>query len=120
MLKVPIEDGMFTSNKRYLKYIENDFLRLRYIPAQHLFEIAKMERHLKKASDNIKLPVLLMLAGIDEIIDTDSARRWYEKLPSQDKTLKFYKGYHHLLTFEENAAEVMDDIVIWIKGRVDA
>lgn len=120
MLKLPIEAAMFTSNERYLKYIENDSLRLRYIPAQHLLEIAKMGRHLKKASGNIRLPVLLMLAGMDEIIDTGGVRRWYEKLPSQDKTLKFYKGYHHLLTFEENAAEVMEDVAVWIKRRADA
>ena len=120
MLKVPIKDAMFTSNERYLKFIKSDSLRLRYIPAQHLLEIAKMGRHLKKASGNIRLPVLLMLAGIDEVIDTDGVRRWYEKLPSSDKTLKFYKGYHHLLTFEENAVDVMEDIAIWIKGRVDA
>lgn len=120
MLKVPIEDAMFTSNERWLKYIKNDSLRLRHIPAQHLLEIAKMGRHLKKASGNIRLPVLLMLAGIDEIIDTDSVRRWYEKLPSSDKTLKFYKGYHHLLTFEENAAQIMEDVAAWIKKRADA
>lgn len=120
MLKVPIKDAMFTSNEKCLRFIENDSLRLRYIPAEHLLEIAKMDRHLKKASRNIKLPVLLMLAGIDEIIDTDGVKRWYEKLPSTDKTLKFYKNYHHLLTFEDNAQEVMEDIAIWIKGRADA
>jgi len=120
MLKIPIKDTMFTSNERYLRYIKNDTLRLRLIPAQHLLEIVKMERHLKKASGNIRLPVLLMLAGIDEIIDTIGVRRWYEKLPSTDKTLKFYKGYHHLLTFEENAEDVMEDVAEWIKRRRDA
>ncbi|MDP3730031.1 MAG: alpha/beta fold hydrolase [Candidatus Omnitrophota bacterium] len=120
LLKVPIEDAMFTSNKRYLDYIANDFLRLRYIPAQHLLEIAKMGRHLKKASGLIKLPILLMLAGIDEIIDTDGVRRWFELLPSPDKTLKFYKDFHHLLTFEENADLVMEEIAAWIKGRAYA
>jgi Lysophospholipase len=120
MIKVPIKDEMFTSNEKYLKRIKNDPLRLRYIPGQHLLEIAKMERNLKKASGNIKVPVLLMLAGIDEIIDTVWIRRWHEKLPSPDKTLKFYKEYHHLLTFEEDAARVMEDITAWVKGRADA
>jgi acylglycerol lipase len=119
-LKVPIEDAMFTSNERYLKYIKDDPLRLRHIPARHLLEIAKMGRHLKKASGNIRLPVLVMLAGIDEIIDTDGVRRWYEKLPSPDKTLKFYKECHHLLTFEESACRVMEDAAVWIKERADA
>lgn len=120
MLKVPIKDTMFTSNEKYLKYIGKDFMRLRYIPAQHLLEIAKMGRHLKTASDNIKLPVLLMLAGIDEIIDTRSVLRWCEGLPSPDKTIKFYKDYHHILTFEPKAVEVMEDIVVWIKSRAYA
>ena len=120
MIKVPIKDAMFTSNERYLDYIKDDPLRLRHIPAQHLLEIAKIERRLKDASGNIKLPVLLMLAGIDEIIDTGGAKRWYEKLPSPDKTLKFYEGYHHLLTFEAEASRVMGDIAVWIKGRADA
>jgi acylglycerol lipase len=120
MLKVPIKDTMFTSNEKDLKYIGRDSMRLRYIPAQHLLEIAKMGRHLKTASGNIKLPVLLMLAGIDEIIDTRSTLRWYERLPSGDKTLKFYKDYHHILTFEPKAAEVMEDIAVWIKKRAYA
>ena len=119
MLKVPIKDTMFTSNEKYLKYIGKDSLRLRYIPAQHLLEIAKMGRNLKAASGNIKLPVLLMLAGIDKIIDTNGVRRWCEKLPSPDKTIKFYKDYHHILTFEPKAAEVMEDIAVWIKRRAD-
>jgi alpha-beta hydrolase superfamily lysophospholipase len=120
VLKVPIKDTMFTSNEKYLKYIGKDSLRLRYIPAQHLLEIARMGRRLKAASGNIKLPVLLMLAGIDEIIDTHSCRKWCENLPSTDKTIKFYKDYHHILTFEPKADEVMEDIVLWIKRRAYA
>jgi acylglycerol lipase len=120
ILKVPIKDEMFTSNEKRLKYIKNDSLRLRNIPAQHLLEIVKMDRRLKKASGNIRLPVLLMLAGIDEIIDTAAVKRWYEKLPSTDKTLKFYKNYYHLLTFEEDDSEVMEDIAAWIKKRANA
>jgi alpha-beta hydrolase superfamily lysophospholipase len=120
MLKIPIKDEMFTSNEKWLKYMKKDSLRLRHIPAQHLLEIVKMERHMKKASGNIRLPVLLMLAGIDEIIDTDGVRRWYEKLPSTDKTLKFYKDCYHLLTFEKDTSRIMEDIVLWIKRRADA
>lgn len=120
LLKIPIKDAMFTSNEKYLKYINGDSLRLRYIPASHLLEIARMGRHLKTASNNIKLPVLLMLAGIDEIIDTNRIRKWYEDLPSSDKTIKFYKDYHHILTFEKDADKVMDDISDWIWARTDA
>lgn len=119
-LKIPIEDRMFTSNEKYLKHIKVDPMRLHYIPAQHLLEIAKMDRFVKAALRNLRLPVLLMLAGIDEIIDTGSIKKWYEKLPSQDKTIKIYEDFYHLLTFEEKADGVMDEISGWIWGRSNA
>jgi len=119
LLKVPIEDRMFTSNEKYLTHIGKDSMRLKYIPAGHLLEIAKMDRMVNVASGNIKIPVLLMLAGIDEIIDTHGIKRWYEKLPSSDKTIKIYKNYRHILTFEENAAEVMQDVSEWIWERAN-
>lgn len=115
--KVPIEDGMFTSNKKFLEYISRDPGRLRHATGRYLLEIANMDRTIKKASHNIKLPVLLLLAGIDEIIDTARVRKWFEELPSMDKTIKVYKDYRHILTFEEKADEVMKDIADWIWMR---
>ena len=117
--KVPIEDRMFTSNKRYLDYIGQDKGRLRHVTGRFLLKVSNIDRNLKQASHNIKLPVLLMLAGSDEIIDTDSVKKWFEKLPSTDKTIKVYKDYYHILTFEEKADEVMEDVVNWIWMRAN-
>ena len=120
MVKIPIEDAMFTANRRYLEYIGKDPMRLRHVKASHLLEVANMDRNLKTASRNIKVPILVMLAGIDEIIDTGKIRKWYEKLQVKDKTLKVYKDYRHILTFEEKAPEVMNDIADWIWMRTNA
>jgi len=117
MIKIPIEDSMFTSNEKYLKHIKNDPLRLHYIPACHLLELAKMDKSVKAAARNISLPVLMMLAGVDNIIDTGFAKRWYKKLPSKDKILSVYKDFHHLLTFEEEPEEVMKELSDWIWMR---
>lgn len=120
MVKIPIEDKMFTSNEKYLKFIEKDPMRLHYIPAQHLLEIARMDRSVKDALVNIRLPVLVMLAGTDEVIDTDSIKKWYARLPSEDKVLKVYQDFHHILTFEENPGRVLEDIAGWIRARSNA
>lgn len=120
MLKIPITDEMFTSNEKYLKHIDKDPMRLHYIPAQHLLEIVKMNRFVKRALLDIRIPVLVMLAGIDNVIDTDSVRRWYEKLLSTDKALKVYKDFHHILTFEKDADVVLKDLADWIKARSNA
>ena len=120
LLKVPIKDDMFTSNEAYLKYIKNDSLRLRYVPAQHILEIVKMDKAVNAALKNMRLPVLLMLAGKDKIINTGGVKRWFKKLPSADKTIKVYGDFSHILTFEKNAGEVMEDIAGWISERKDA
>lgn len=120
MIKSPIEDRMFTSNEKYLKYIEKDPMRLRYIPGKHLLEIARMKGLLKRASAKIRVPVLTLLAGIDDIIDTGKVRAWHEGLPAADKEIKIYKNYYHLLTFEENAGEIMQGVSDWVWARNNA
>jgi alpha-beta hydrolase superfamily lysophospholipase len=117
MVKVPIEDGMFTSNEKFLNHIKNDPMRLHYIPACHLREIKKMDKAVGEASRSLRLPVLLMLAGIDIVIDTAFAKRWYGKLPSSDKTLSVYKDFYHILTFEKDPEKVMKEMSDWIWAR---
>ena len=117
MVNVPIDDRMFTSNEKYLKHIKNDPLRLHYIPACHLLEISKMDKSVKEASARIKIPVLLMLAGIDEIIDTGFAKKWLGRLPADDKTLSVYKDFYHILTFEKDPSKVMKEMSDWIWTR---
>lgn len=119
-LKIPIEDRMFTANRYFLDYIGKDPSRLRLIPGGRLLEIAKMDATLARATKNIRIPVLLMLAGIDEIIDTTLTEAWLGSVSSKDKTLKVYDGLHHILTFEEKAGPVMQDIAGWIGSRIDA
>lgn len=120
MIESPIKDRMFTSNEKYLKHVKKDTMRLRYIPAQHFLEIARMDKLVKSALRSLRTPVLLMLAGKDDIIDTEGTKKWFEKLPSKDKTIKVYDGFHHILTFEENAGLVLEDIAGWIQDRCDA
>lgn len=117
MFKVPIEDHMFTANKTYQDFIKNDPLRLRYVTGRFYWEIFRMDLHLKKICHKIHVPVLVMLAGIDEIIDTESVNKWYDLVESKDKTLKLYKEYYHLLLYEENAGEIMEYIASWIQTR---
>ena len=120
LLKIPIEDEMFTSNEKYLKHIKKDELKLHYIPAHHLLEIVKMNGAIKNARRNVRMPILVMLAGIDDVIDTGAVKRWYQDLPSPDKTIKVYEKFHHILTFEEDADLVMEEIAGWIWTRANA
>ena len=117
MIKIPIEDSMFTANDNYLRHIKHDPLRLHHIPARNFMEIAKLDKAVKEGSRSIGMPVLVMLAGIDNIIDTGFVKNWFKKLPSKDKLLSVYKDFHHILTFEEDPGKVMTDVCDWIQAR---
>ena len=57
---------------------------------------------------------------IENRYNKEQIKKWFEELPSNDKTIKVYKDYRHILTFEEKAGEVMDDITNWIWMRANA
>ena len=46
------------------------------------------------------MPVLLLLAGKDEVIDNGRVRAYVEKLPAASKEIIEYPEAHHTLEFE--------------------
>ncbi|MFH0731692.1 MAG: alpha/beta fold hydrolase [Candidatus Omnitrophota bacterium] len=116
--KIPIEDNMFTANEKYIDFIKNDPLRLHYVSARYYLEIFRMGRDFKEATHNVSVPLLLLLAGIDDIVDVKAASSWFQQALSNDKTMKIYEGCHHIILFEERPEEIMQYIVDWIKVRI--
>lgn len=117
LFRIPIEDHMFTANPKYLEFIRKDPIRLRYISARHLLDITLMDRALKRATENIKAPVLLLLAGIDDILDMGAVDAWFDSIPSPDKTKRTFNNCRHILTFEEKSQDVITCIADWIRSK---
>ena len=114
---IPIEDRMFTDNPKYLQMIKDDPQRLKYVSARYFMEIFKMDLDLTHATRNIHVPLLVLLAGIDEIIDVEKVQKWFDKVSSSDKTIRVYKDNYHMLLFDESAPEIMQYIADWIQVR---
>jgi len=115
--KIPIKDRMFTSNKRYLDFIRKDTMRLRVLTAAFFSEILRMEKELSPINHKINVPVLVLLAGHDEIVDNDRVKEWLGRLKTNDKTIKLFSDFYHIMPFEENADPLIDFITDWINTR---
>lgn len=115
--KIPIRDGMFTPNERYRDFIKEDKMRLRSLTCRFFNEILKMERQLSGINHRITLPVVVLLAGHDEIVDNGRIEEWFKKLESGDKTIKVFADMHHVMPFEENTDPLINFITDWTKAR---
>jgi len=116
LFDVPLDECTFTDNKRYLKFMERDELKLKKASARFFFETGKMNSSFDGIAKKIKLPTLVLLSECDTIIDNEGTKRWFDRIASDDKAIRLYKDCRHGLLFEE-PKEPINCIVKWMKKR---
>ena len=115
--KIPIRDRMFTSNQRYLDFIKKDRMRLDTLTCRFFNEMLRMENELAGINHRISLPIAVMLAGHDEIVDNKKVKEWFNKLESGDKAIKVFDDMYHVMPFEENIDPLVGFITDWLEMR---
>ncbi|MDD5680216.1 MAG: alpha/beta fold hydrolase [Candidatus Omnitrophica bacterium] len=115
--KIPINDRMFTDNQRYIDFIISDKMRLRSLTTRFFNQIIRMETDFEAIKNGLLLPVILLFAGHDEIVDNERVRRWFNGILSQDKTIRVFDNFHHVMPFEEDITPLVDCINSWAGER---
>lgn len=115
--KIPIHDSMFTGNQRYLDFIISDKMRLRSLTSRFFNQIIRMETDFEPIRNRLLLPVIVVLAGHDEIVDNERVKKWFNELLSQDKIMRVFDNFHHVMPFEEDITPLVDCISDWAKER---
>jgi alpha-beta hydrolase superfamily lysophospholipase len=115
--KIPIRDHMFTACERYLDFIKKDKMRMRSLTCRFFNEILRMERELTPISHKIRLPVAVLLAGNDEIVDNKKIEEWFKDLESDNKAIRVFDGLHHVMPFEKDIDPLVNFIDEWAKIR---
>jgi len=64
------------------------------------------------------MPVLLMLAGQDRIVDNCRTRHFFGQIAGRHKTLIEYPGAAHTLEFEPEPGRYFADLTDWISRVV--
>ena len=115
---IPLVPEHFTDNPVYLKYIEDDQLRLQHVTASFFVQSLMLTRSCKKASRKLTLPILVLQAGQDKIVRVEHVQQWFETVPSRDKTLKIFDCAAHSLDFDQDPSEYQNELGSWITNRV--
>jgi alpha-beta hydrolase superfamily lysophospholipase len=115
---VPLSDPeLFTANPQRQEFIRADPLALREATARFFVESVRLDLYLRWARRNVRIPVLLMLAGRDRIIDNIRTRRFVDYFPSPDREVVEYPCGHHTLEFEPDPGPFLADLCGWLNRK---
>jgi acylglycerol lipase len=67
---------------------------------------------------NISLPLFIMQGSADRIVDTTGAKLLYDKVGSNDKTLKMYANLYHEVHNEPERDMMFNDLQAWLSTRI--
>jgi alpha-beta hydrolase superfamily lysophospholipase len=115
---IPLEDpALFTDDPDERNYIEEDAFGLRRVTARFLLESRRLERCAKTGFAAIRIPLLLLLAGRDQIVDNGAVKELFHSCASGDKVIKIYEKARHTLEFDPCREEYYSDLVRWLDNH---
>jgi len=119
LFPVPLSDpALFTPTPRWQQFLREDPLGVRQATARFLLESVRLDAYLRFVPRHVKVPVLVLLAEHDRIIDNARTRRFVERFASLDKTVIEYAGAHHTLEFEPDPGPFIHDVQQWLEAHV--
>jgi alpha-beta hydrolase superfamily lysophospholipase len=120
LFPIPLNNPeLFTSDPHWLKFLREDERSLHKATARFLMSSVHLDRQLKRASQHVRVPTLLLLAGNDRIIDSDRTRRFVESFPVVDRQIIEYPGRAHTLEFED-PRKLEQDLIDWLLAQASA
>lgn len=118
---VPLQDAeLFTATPRWQRFIREDPLSLRQATARFFAASVFLDRALRSAPAHVRVPVLLLLAGQDRVIDNDLTRRFANRFATDDLEVMEYPEAAHTLEFEVDPNPFIQDIRGWLDRHVPA
>lgn len=112
---IPLDDpALFTDVPQWQEFIRDDRLALRDATVGFFEANRQLDSLAASAPEQIRCPVLMMLAGQDRIIDNVSSRRWWNRLEADQRTLHEYPEATHTLEFDPGREQIFGDLLRWI------
>jgi acylglycerol lipase len=118
--EIPLnEPKLFTANPEKIKFLENDPLKLTHATASFFVTSKHLDLQVPKLLSRLTMPVYLLLAEHDKIIDNDATinllRNVLQPIDKSGNLVRIYPGAHHTLDFEPNPQEYFEDLVRILK-----
>lgn len=115
LITIPLNDPeLFTSVPRWRDYIRRDALALRQVSSHFLHANLELSAEIERTARPLGKPLLLMLAGRDQIIDNERTRGLFKRLRDDQSQLLEYPAASHTLEFEPDPDRFVNDLSQWL------
>ena len=112
---IPIErEEMFTQIPDQLDFIRKDPLRLKTATAKFLVETKKLDRHIDRNINKVRVPTLALLAEKDVIVNTPAVEAQLRNINGVD--LHTIPNTWHSMEFLPSGEKLAREIVLWMPG----
>jgi alpha-beta hydrolase superfamily lysophospholipase len=117
-LKAPLEVEKLTRDPAMQQEREIDPLSHSRISAPLFFGMVEGGEFLVEHASEIRTPILMVLGGADPVIDPAASEALFDRLGSEDKTLRVYPEMLHEPFNDVGREEVFAEIVGWLDRRL--
>lgn len=113
-IELPYSSQLITRLENIRQWIDNDPEHRLKIPARMLTELLKLSLSLRKEYGQIATPLLMLTAGVDQIVDNRANSKFFATLPGPVKHhIHFPEAWHDLM-FDPQIDEVAQSILDWM------
>lgn len=113
---IPLNDPtMFTSVSKWLKFLESDPLQIHQATAGFYLASRRMDKVVAKLKNAAPVPLQLMLAKDERIIDNQKTADFVEKLSWPATKTTVYENSRHTLEFDPDHEQYFTDLVDWLE-----
>lgn len=86
--------------------------------ARFFVEFQKAMRGAHERAPEIHLPILILQAGDDRLVDPRATHSFAERVGSASKEVRFYPGLYHEIFNETDRDRVFDDLERWLERQL--
>lgn len=116
---IPLNDPeLFTSMPEKMRYLREDEYQIHQATAGFYLASRRMDKVFNRLSGATPVPIHLMLAHDERIIDNEETRRFVRGLHWRNTVITTYHESRHTLEFDPDREVFLEDLVAWITNPV--
>jgi acylglycerol lipase len=114
-IPIPLDDpALFTQVPQWQQFIREDPLTLQTVTSSLLNAGTDLDAIVQQRLPQLPLPVLLMLAEADQIIDNAATQRLFSCLPASRLQSVVWPNARHTLEFEPGREQIFGRLIEWL------
>ena len=120
VLSNELDATKISHDENVVQAYQNDSLVHDKVSARWFTEFLSAMESVNQQAEQLRVPILLQVAGDDYLVNAQSSQRFFEKLTVADKTLHVYDGQYHEIYNEavDQRQKALGDLESWLENHI--